>query len=249
MTGEPFEGMSYIYTGSIQSHNGRVGVASGIRKLSSLVWLVNIANHKEWGAAGIEPVLYEVLSSEIEPAPAHPAPSGRQPRPKPKVIHPTTLPVVGQLPSVALPFPVEPLLFFEEPSPRTPYTDPPVAPDAYKGPEDELVTDCINWLTRNGFRSAVVGQLNAKGSGTTVGYPDLSFRRSDWPRGFWVLVELKNFEGTLSDEQFILWEAGGSFVVRSVRELALVVAFCDARAEVMIAAERLAQKVSKSAIF
>lgn len=233
MTTQPHVGLNYLYNGPIASHAGRVGVASGVRQCGKL-WLVNLANHKEWGAAGIEPVLYEVLSSELEPAPAEPAdvilPKAPRTRPLP-VPTPTPKEVV----QVGYPATV-----LQEPEPGN-FVGPPVAPDAYKGPEDELAQDCQNWLTRNGFRSAVVGQLKAKGSGTTVGYPDLSFRRAEWPRGFWVLVELKNAEGSLSDEQFTLWEAGGSFVVRSVRELALVARRGEALASVMIAAEKLSQ--------
>lgn len=94
--------------------------------------------------------------------------------------------------------------------------------------EDEaaLVADIIHALKLNGYGACVVGQLRAKGSGTTIGYPDLSVRHPSYPRGLACLIEVKTAEGTLSTEQEDLHKDGWSHVVRSVQEaLSTLLAF------------------------
>jgi len=215
MTTEPLVGALYTYTGPIKSHHGLFGTASSVRRLTGRVWLVDLANHKEWTKLGIEPSLTDVLSSEIEPMEATPAPApSRQPRPK-----------------------VQPLAYSLFPNSEECQSGH--EPEAWQGLEDELVQECIKWLVGAGYQWAVVGQKDARGSGTTVGYPDLSLRSPSWPRGFWVLVELKNAEGSLSKEQEDIHGGGGSFVVRSVAELEQVAARVCALARVMQCAEDL----------
>jgi len=203
---EPLTGCNYLYLGPLKSHYGRVGVVSNVRK-AGRYWLLNLANHKEWLAEELEPVLYDVLSTEVVPCPAEPASTPRSP--------------LSSTPRSA------------------PAQDPNPAIPAFEGGESEMVQDCLTWLEENDLVGWVVGQRNAKGSGTTVGYPDLSIRASWWPRGFAVLVELKNAEGTLSKEQEDIHGDGGSFVVRSVAELEQVAARVCALARVMQCAEDL----------
>ena len=53
--------------------------------------------------------------------------------------------------------------------------------------EKDLVHECLQRAEDMGCWAAVVGQYRAKGSGTTVGYPDLTLFCNGWV----VLVELK----------------------------------------------------------
>jgi len=220
MNTEPLVGALYTYTGPIKSHHGLFGTASSVRRLTGRVWLVDLANHKEWTRLGIEPSLVDVPSTELEPLEATPAPThktpapARQPKPKVQPLAPSTL--------------------FSGPEECA-----ETEPEAWQGLEDELAQECIKWLESEGYQWAVVGQKDARGSGTTVGYPDLSLRSPSWPRGFWVLVELKTSEGTLSKEQEGIHDDGGSFVVRSVAALERVAEAVSARARVMEAAEAL----------
>lgn len=97
---------------------------------------------------------------------------------------------------------------------------------AEEGLEADLVADIIHALKVNGYGACVVGQLRAKGSGTTIGYPDLSVRHPSYPRGLACLIEVKTAEGTLSTEQEDLHKDGWSHVVRSVQEaLSTLLAF------------------------
>ena len=90
---------------------------------------------------------------------------------------------------------------------------------AFEGEEEKLVEDIRQELTRRGYLVCVVGQRNAKGSGTTVGYPDMSFRCSDWPRGMACLIEIKNASGEMTREQKGLHKDGWSYEARSVAEV------------------------------
>lgn len=100
------------------------------------------------------------------------------------------------------------------PSPQT----PALATDAFDGSEHELVAQITKALERAGYCVAVVGQLKAKGSGTTTGYPDMSVRRPTWPRGMACLLEIKTAAGTLLPEQETFHEQGWMHVVRSEGE-------------------------------
>ena len=84
--------------------------------------------------------------------------------------------------------------------------------------EDDLVEKIRRALEGLGYEMCVVGQRKAKGSGTTVGYPDLSVRHPRWPVGNVLLLEAKTAEGRLSPEQEDLHGRGWSVVVRSVED-------------------------------
>lgn len=92
------------------------------------------------------------------------------------------------------------------------------APIAFDGLEADLVALIEFAAQERGFEVAKVGQYRADGSGTTVGYPDMSFRRPSWPRGLVCLVEVKTKTGQLTPEQETLNAQGWSFVARSVEE-------------------------------
>ena len=86
------------------------------------------------------------------------------------------------------------------------------------GSEDDLVQAIREALEAEGYEMCVVGQRKAQGSGTTVGYPDLSVRHPRWAVGMVVLLEAKTAEGRLSPEQEKLHGRGWSVVVRSVED-------------------------------
>lgn len=88
--------------------------------------------------------------------------------------------------------------------------------DAFEGAEATLVAAITEALVEQGYLVCVVGQLHAKGSGTTVGYPDMSVRRRTWPDGMACLLEVKTATGALEPEQELLHNEGWSYVVRSV---------------------------------
>jgi hypothetical protein len=98
-------------------------------------------------------------------------------------------------------------------------TDPAqaaIAVDAFVGAESDLVAEITKALREQGYAVCVVGQAKAKGSGTTVGYPDMSVRRARWPRGLVCLLEVKTAEGSLSGEQELLHAEGWGYVPRCV---------------------------------
>ena len=86
----------------------------------------------------------------------------------------------------------------------------------YKGHESELVDEILDAAKERGYLCCAVGQNKAKGSGTTIGYPDLSFRRKGWPCGMACLIEVKAKDGRLSPEQTDLFVKGWSRVVWNV---------------------------------
>lgn len=88
----------------------------------------------------------------------------------------------------------------------------------FVGMESDLVALIEFAAQSQGYKVGKVGQARAKGSGTTVGYPDMSFRRPEWPRGMVCLIEVKTAEGTLSKEQLELHAEGWSYVAYSVDE-------------------------------
>ena len=100
---------------------------------------------------------------------------------------------------------------------ESPYPIPPASGGTpYKGHESELVDEILDAAKERGYLCCAVGQNKAKGSGTTIGYPDLSFRRKGWPRGMACLIEVKAEGGKLSPEQTELFNAGWSIVTWSV---------------------------------
>ncbi len=106
----------------------------------------------------------------------------------------------------------------EAPAPTPPKTVQKLTEGAFAGMECDLVALIEHAAQERGYKVAKVGQHRADGSGTTVGYPDLSFRRAGWPCGMACLIEVKTATGVPSPEQERLHESGWSFVVRSVRE-------------------------------
>lgn len=84
--------------------------------------------------------------------------------------------------------------------------------------ERTVVARIIAKLESAGYDVCVVGQKRANGSGSTIGYPDLSVRRSTWPRGVALLMEAKAGDGRLRPAQQELYEAGWSYVVRSAED-------------------------------
>ena len=103
----------------------------------------------------------------------------------------------------------------------TPAAKPTAQPQpstAFDGIEADLVALIEYAAQERGFEVAKVGQHRADGSGTTVGYPDMSFRRPSWPRGLVCLIEIKTKTGALSPEQQKLSDQGWSFVAKSVED-------------------------------
>lgn len=99
--------------------------------------------------------------------------------------------------------------------------------------EKDLVQDCKDAAERMGAMLAVVGQRRAKGSGTTVGYPDLTLICS----GEVVLIEVKrtkdaeNGAGTLNMGQIAFIEKAaeqdvGVRVVASLQDFIDCVNWC-----------------------
>lgn len=85
--------------------------------------------------------------------------------------------------------------------------------------EADVVNAIRKALRAYGYRISEVSQRGGRGSGTTVGHADLSVRRDTWPRGVWIHLEVKRpVGGRLSPAQAELYEAGGTFVVRSAEE-------------------------------
>lgn len=82
-----------------------------------------------------------------------------------------------------------------------------------------LVARIIAKLESEGYEVLRVGQYKAKGSGTDIGYPDLSVRHpTKWPRGIACLLEAKVAGGRIRKRQQELHDAGWSFIVRSAEE-------------------------------
>lgn len=92
------------------------------------------------------------------------------------------------------------------------------ASPVFVGSESDLVAKILKVAEEQGYKSLVVGQRNARGAGTTVGYPDLSFRRPSWPRGLACLIEVKVAGGAVRKGQELLHQDGWSYVVWSVEE-------------------------------
>jgi len=90
----------------------------------------------------------------------------------------------------------------------------------FEGPESQLAAEVQAALEQLGFEVLMVGQHIAKGSGTTVGTPDLFYRSAAWGSmtDAWRPMELKTKTGTLSPEQARLKRDHGIPTVRSVAE-------------------------------
>jgi hypothetical protein len=82
--------------------------------------------------------------------------------------------------------------------------------------EKDLVRSICQELEAHGFVVLQVGQLRARGSGTTVGTPDLFAARP--PVNQWVGMEVKLAGGQVRVEQQALVDLGVSIIVRSVDE-------------------------------
>ena len=105
---------------------------------------------------------------------------------------------------------VEPAV--DQPAPTT----EPKDPEAWDGLEFQLVADITAAAKSEGWTVKVIGQKKAKGSGTSVGFPDMAFRRPEWDISVWVMIETKTAEGKLTPEQEEIHKERGSFVARSV---------------------------------
>lgn len=218
----PVEGQTYRYTGDLRSHRGLYGVASNIYPVGRL-YRLTLSNHADWTRCGLAPSL-ECLSSEISPAepaePLHPMRPSAIPNHVAALSHLAHVTALDRLASEGdAAFAPAPLEQFKTTTDDLPKRTVTVERDLFRGPEKELVKASCDWLTKNGFAWAVAGQLKAKGSGTTVGLPDLWVRHPAWPRGLWVAIELKTATGTLSPEQDRLHREGGSHVCRSVGQV------------------------------
>ena len=100
------------------------------------------------------------------------------------------------------------------------------ATTAFEGAESVLVADITAAAKEAGYLVCVVGQGIAKSGGSTVGFPDMSFRRKSWPVGMACLLEVKVSGGRLSSEQMTLHEAGWSRIAWSVSgAMAAITAF------------------------
>jgi len=107
--------------------------------------------------------------------------------------------------------------------------------------ESAIVREIVTELGRLGYEVLAVGQRKAKGSGTAVGYPDLSVRRVGWPRGLACLIEVKSEGGELRPEQQDLHERDWSFVARSADS-----ALCSLRAfELSIGEDAAAERIER----
>lgn len=82
--------------------------------------------------------------------------------------------------------------------------------------EATLVDAITKTFEALGYRVMEVCQRGGFGSGTTVGYPDLSVRHDAWPPLIWALLEVKTDKGVVSPAQEAIRASGGSAVVRSV---------------------------------
>ncbi len=179
----------YCPNGEIRSHRGLVGVASNVESLSAVTYSCTLSNIAEWGALGIATQI-TAMSYELEAV---------------------------ELDIAALKVEGAKLREATERSRRV-REDLAITPAdlGFHGAESDLVQAITDALTHQGYLVCVVGQARAKGSGTTVGYPDMSFRRAEWPRGLVCLVEVKTATGSMEPEQETLHAGGWSFVVRSV---------------------------------
>lgn len=91
-------------------------------------------------------------------------------------------------------------------------------------PEDTLVSEIKRILHDLGYMVAVIGQRKAKGSGTTVGFPDMAVRHRQWPECVMVGIEVKIPTGRLSPEQEGMEALGWFRVARSVEDALHIVA-------------------------
>lgn len=80
----------------------------------------------------------------------------------------------------------------------------------------KLMQETADLLRAHGYEVAVVGQLKAKGSGTTVGFGDMPIGLPGQP--FWILGEAKVGSDKPSDEQQRFIDMGLMFEFRSPEE-------------------------------
>jgi hypothetical protein len=93
--------------------------------------------------------------------------------------------------------------------------------------EKDLCRQIVAALRRKGFTVLEVGQLIARGSGTTVGTPDLFVSRPSW--GLWQAMEVKTEKGRIRPEQQAIAATGLSAIVRSVSQAIELAAQIDCR--------------------
>jgi hypothetical protein len=94
--------------------------------------------------------------------------------------------------------------------------------------EKDLCRQIVATLRRDGYIVLVVGQLIARGSGTTVGTPDLFVSRTTWG-GLWQAMEVKTATGRVRPEQQALVDAGFSAIVRTAEQALELAAAVNAR--------------------
>lgn len=70
-----------------------------------------------------------------------------------------------------------------------------------------------------GYEMALIGQRDARKSGTTKGFPDTAVWHPEWQIPAWIAIEVKYEDGECSQAQRLLNERGGSVVCRSVTEI------------------------------
>jgi hypothetical protein len=104
------------------------------------------------------------------------------------------------------------------------------APDSTTAPqsEKEICRQIVAALRRRGYTVLQVGQLIARGSGTTTGTPDLFVSRASWG-GLWQPIEVKTATGKVRPEQQALINAGLSAIVRSAEQAIELTAAVNAR--------------------
>lgn len=85
--------------------------------------------------------------------------------------------------------------------------------------ESDVVDAIQGEFEARGWRVLRVGQRRAKGSGTTVGCPDLFLRDPGWPRAMWFGCEVKGPGTHVRREQQALADADAIVVVRSLAEM------------------------------
>lgn len=93
--------------------------------------------------------------------------------------------------------------------------------------EAQLVQQIKEGLEWQGCTVLRVGQHRADKAGSDCGVPDLLVRRSEWPYGVWLGVEVKLPTGRLSAAQEALQQAGAIVVARSLEDAQRFVSWLD----------------------
>lgn len=90
--------------------------------------------------------------------------------------------------------------------------------------ESHLQKLIVDYLEVLGFVVIQTGQfgMSPERKVNTVGTPDLIVHHPRWERGKCLVIELKTAIGTLSKEQQAFYDAGVSYVVRSLERLEII---------------------------